>query len=144
MVVYADTSFLVSLYGRDANSPRAHALAAGIEAPLVYTPFLRHETRNAIRLARFRKEITAHECQAVLAAIEADKHSGVLAEIPVAWAEVYAGAEALSAAHTETLGTRAADVLHVAAAVALGVTIFLSFDTRQKALAATAGMQVMP
>ena len=68
----------------------------------------------------------------------------MLAESPVAWAEVYAGAEALSAAHTETLGMRAADVLHVAAAVALGVTIFLSFDTRQKALAATAGMQVMP
>jgi predicted nucleic acid-binding protein len=53
-------------------------------------------------------------------------------------------AEELSAAHTETLGTRAADILHVATAAALGATLFLSFDTRQKALAAAAGLRVMP
>ena len=65
-------------------------------------------------------------------------------ETPVAWAEVYAEAEALSAAHTEALGTRAVDVLHVASAAALGAKDFYTCDARQKALAVKAGMKVKP
>ena len=67
MVAYADTSFLVSLYGQDANSAPAQEIAANINASLAFTPFLRHEARNAIRLALFRKEITADECEATAA-----------------------------------------------------------------------------
>lgn len=142
MVAYADTSFLVSLYGRDANSAPAQELAAKLAAPLAFTPFLRHEAHNAIRLALFRKEITALECEAVIAAFETDTKSGALVETPVAWAEVYVEAEALSAAHTGNLGTRASDVLHVASAAALGAREFYTFDNRQKALAVKAGMKV--
>ena len=98
MVAYADTSFLVSLYGQDANSGPAQEIAAKLKAPLAFTPFLRHEARNAIRLASFRGEVTADECQAVIAAIEADTKTGALVETAVAWAEVYAEAEALSPA----------------------------------------------
>ena len=144
MVAYADTSFLVSLYGDDANSSPAQAFAATFKEPLAFTPLLRHEFRNAVRLAVFRQDITPDECQAVLAAIESDIQAGALVETPVAWAEVYAQAEALSAGHTRTLGTRAFDVLHVASAAALGVKDFYSFDSRQKALARKAGMTVKP
>ncbi len=144
MVVYADTSFLVSLYGRDANSAPAQALATKLTVPIAVTPFLRHEARNAIRLALFRKEITSDECQSVLAAIEADVETGALVESPVAWAEVFAEAEALGAAHTYKLGIRASDILHVAAAAVLGAKTFYTFDTRQKMLAAKAGMTVKP
>ncbi|MEI7903066.1 MAG: type II toxin-antitoxin system VapC family toxin [bacterium] len=144
MVAYADTSFLVSLYGQDTKSAPAQAVAATFKAPLAFTPLLRHEARNAIRLALFRKELTPIECQEILAAIEADTKTGALVETPVAWAEVYTEAEALSAAHTEKLGTRALDVLHVAMAAALGIKDFYTFDTRQKALALKAGMKVKP
>jgi predicted nucleic acid-binding protein len=144
VVAYADTSFLVSLYGRDANSAPAQELVAKLAAPLAFTPFLHHEARNAVRLAFFRKGITAHECEAVIAAIEADIKTAALVETPVAWAEVYAEAEALSAAHTAKLGIRASDVIHVAAASALGVKDFYTFDVRQKALAVKAGMKVAP
>ena len=144
MVAYADTSFLVSLYGQDANSAHAQDMATNLNTPFAYTPFLRHEARNAIRLAFFRKEITADECQSVIAAIDADTKTGALVETAVAWAEVYAEAEALSAAHTGRLGTRASDVMHVAAAAALGAKDFFTFDARQKALAAKAGMRVKP
>ncbi|MFA5344529.1 MAG: type II toxin-antitoxin system VapC family toxin [Kiritimatiellia bacterium] len=144
MVAYADTSFLVSLYGQDANSAVAQNLSVTFKTPLAFTPLLRHEARNAIRLAVFRKEITPDESRAVLAEIEADAKTGVLIETPVAWAEVYAEAEALSAAHTGTLGTRAFDILHVSAAVALGIKEFYTFDARQKALAVKVGMTVKP
>ncbi len=144
MVAYADTSFLVSLYSRDANSGPAQEMASKLSAPLAFTPFLRHESRNALRLAVFRKEITPEECQSVLAALEADVQTGSLVETPVSWAEVYTEAEALSAAHTAKLGIRASDILHVAAAIALGAREFYTFDTRQKALAVKAGMKVKP
>ena len=144
MVAYADTSFLLSLYGQDANSAPAQEIAAASETPLAFTPLLRHEARNAVRLAVFRKDITPDESRAVLVAMESDIKTGALVETPVAWAEVYAEAEALSAAHTEKLGTRAFDVLHVAAAAALGVKEFYTFDVRQKALAVKAGMKVKP
>ncbi len=144
MVGYADTSFLVSLYGQDANSRVAQQMASTFKSPLAFTPLLRHESRNAVRLALYRKDITPAECHGVIAAIEDDIRAGALVETPVAWAEVYAEAEALSAAHTEKLGTLATDILHVAAAAALGVKYFYTFDVRQKSLAVKAGMKVKP
>lgn len=144
MVAYADTSFLYSLYGHDANSAEARTMGNALKVPLAFTPLQRHELRNAFRLAVFRKAMTEERCEAVLAAIEADTKTGVLVETPVSWAEVYSQAEALSAAHSKTLGTRGFDVLHVAAAIALGTKNFLTFDARQKSLAVKAGLKVRP
>lgn len=144
MVVYADTSFLLSLYSRDASSERAQDLASTLDGPFAYTPLHRHETRNALRLGIFRKDVTPEECAAVMAAMDEDEKAGVLANSPVAWAEVFAQAEGLSAKHTRKLGTRALDVLHVAAASVLGIGEFLTFDARQKALARKTGMTVRP
>jgi predicted nucleic acid-binding protein len=144
MVAYADTSFFFSLYAQDANTIKAGQIAATVQTPLVFTPLQRHELRNAFRLSLFRSEITAAECQRLLDAVEADSKTGVLVETPVSWVEVYSEAEKLSAAHTKTLGTRGFDVLHVAAAIALGTKTFLTFDTRQKSLAVKAGLKVKP
>ena len=144
MVAYADTSFLFPLYAQDANTARAAALGGTLQGALSVTPLQRFEMRNALRLAVFRGDIAENKCRHLLELIEADTKTGVLADVPVAWVEAYAAAEALSAAHTGQLGTRAVDVLHVAAAVALGATHFLSFDTRQKALASKVGMKVLP
>ena len=144
MVAYADTSFFFSLYAQDANTVYAGRIIATADAALVITALQRHELRNAFRLAVFRHEITAAECQKLLDLVEADTKAGVLLETPVAWAEVYAGAETLSAAHSKILGTRGFDVMHVAAAVALGIKNFFTFDARQKTLAVKAGLKVKP
>lgn len=144
MVAYADTSFLYSLYGHDANSTQARTMGNALKIPLALTLLQRHELRNAFRLAVFRKVMTLERCEAVLVAIEADIKTGVLVETPVSWAEVFAGAEALSAAYSKTLGTRGFDVLHVAAVIALGTKDFLTFDSRQKTLAVKAGLKVKP
>lgn len=144
MVAYADTSFLFSLYAQDANTVHAGRIVTTLQTPLVFTPLQRHELRNAFRLSVFRREIIAADCQRLLGAVEVDTKTGVLVEAPVSWAEVYSEAEALSAAHSKTLGTRGFDVLHVAAAVALGIRNFLTFDARQKSLAVKAGLKVKP
>lgn len=144
MVAYADTSFLFSLYAQDANTPRAAELATASAGALLLTPLQRFELRNALRLSVFRGDMAEGECRRLLDQIEADAKTGVLSDTPVSWAEVHAEAEALSAAHTAKSGTRALDLLHIAAAAALGAKTFYTFDVRQKALAAKAGMKVKP
>jgi predicted nucleic acid-binding protein len=143
MVTYADTSFFFSLYAQDANTVQAGQIVTTVQMPLVFTSLQRHELRNAFRLSMFRREITATECQKLLETVEFDTRYGVLVIPTVSWAEVYAEAEALSAAHTGILGTRGFDILHVATAIALGAKNFLTFDFRQKSLAVNAGLNVM-
>lgn len=144
MVTYADTSFLFSLYAQDSHSVQAVKIAASLAHPLVFTPLQRHELRNAFRLSAFRREITDAECRKLIGILDTDTKVGVLLETPVSWAEVYAQAESLSAAHSHALGTRGFDVLHVASALALGCKTFLTFDARQKTLAVKARLKVKP
>ena len=54
-----------------------------------------------------------------------------------------AEAERLSASYSEQLGTRSLDITHVAAALVLGASEFLSFDRRQSRLAAKVGLRVV-
>lgn len=64
----------------------------------------------------------------------------VAATIPLS--PVPALARRLTATHSALLGTRAFDVFHVAAALHLKASAFLSFDTRQTDLARAAGLRV--
>jgi hypothetical protein len=50
-------------------------------------------------------------------------------------------ARELSTAHTDRLGARAIDVLHVACALMLESEVFLTFDDRQLELAKAGGLQ---
>jgi predicted nucleic acid-binding protein len=142
MVVYADTSFLFSLYARDANSDLANRVMTKLRAPLIYTSLQRHELRNALRLSAFRGEISKSECRQLLQTLEQDLHDGVLLEATVNWNETYSIAESLSHSHTVALGTRGFDILHVAVALSLQSKTFLTFDTRQSNLAKAAKLKV--
>jgi predicted nucleic acid-binding protein len=66
----------------------------------------------------------------------------MLAVVAPPLAEVMIEAERLSALYSETLGTRSLNVLHVASALVLGRSEFLTFDNRQGALASAAGLKV--
>jgi hypothetical protein len=82
--VYADTSFLVSLYVQDSNSPEA-VRRAGDLVPLLLTPVGEHELRNAIRLCVFRRQITAAQRDHAFHDLEADKSAGVLHATTLDW-----------------------------------------------------------
>ena len=139
--VYADTSFLVSLYVQDANSARAVADAPK-RLPICFTPLLEHELRNAIRLCVFRRQITTTQREKALHDIESDKTEGVLHTVPLDWPKAWKHAEALGRRHTEALGARGMDILHVASALALKAGRFVTFDERQLELARLAGLEV--
>lgn len=144
MRTYCDTSLLVSAYVRDRNSERAVAAIRSMKSPIPFTPLIRHELRNAIRLCVFRRDITAETRRAVLQDMDDDLRDGVLQEMPLPWPDVWREAEALGARFSERLGVRGMDMLHVAAARSTGATRFLTFDLRQLALAREAGLRVGP
>jgi predicted nucleic acid-binding protein len=71
----------------------------------------------------------------------ADLAGGVLAAAAPGLAETMTEAERLSALHSEKLGARSLDILHVAAALMLGLGELLTFGARQAALARAAGLK---
>ena len=142
MKTYADTGFVTSLYVRDANSGRAQAVMSAQALPIAVCWLHQLEFRNALRLRVFRKEMTIVQRDASLNWFLADLANGIwVVETPL-HQTLMTEAERFSATHSETLGTRSLDILHVAAAVVLGCRVFLTFDLRQAALAKAAGLTV--
>jgi predicted nucleic acid-binding protein len=144
MIVTADASFLVSLYGVDVNTPAARAWMAASAEPILLTGALRFETENALRLACFRGRITAAELTLALAEIESDLAQGIMVATDIASDVHWAECSRISEAHTLSTGSRAYDITHVAAAVVLKADTFLSFDGRQRTLAGLLGLAVVP
>jgi hypothetical protein len=58
MIHYADSSFLVSCYVLDANTPLAKAYLSRTRAPLAWTALHALEVRNAFELGLFRGLLT--------------------------------------------------------------------------------------
>jgi len=144
MKFYADTSFLAAVYSPEPESMRALRWLQNAPDPLPFTPLHRHELRNAIRLRVFRGEITGEERKQAFQEIETDLTGNIIAHTPIPWTDAFREAEALGAAHGERLGVRSMDLLHVGIALALNATEFLTFDSRQAALAKAAGFKVKP
>ncbi len=58
------------------------------------------------------------------------------------WESIVLQAERLALDHTPRDGARAMDILHVATALHIGATEFLTFDTNQRRLAEAVGLTV--
>jgi predicted nucleic acid-binding protein len=139
--IYTDTSFLVSLYSLDANSVAAvRAVKASVGDRFV-TILGELEVINAFGLRVFRKELSAAQAQSSLSDFEKDLRDGVfqLRGLPDA---VFERARQLSRHTTAKLGTRTADILHVAAALELSVDCLFSFDQHQRELAQTVRLKL--
>jgi hypothetical protein len=143
-VIYADPSFLFSLYAWDDNS----ATAAGTFAkdqrrPIFFTPWQRFELKNAVRLATGRLVRSGQpllfQPGNVFKAIQEDLNAGRLQHVEPDWREALRLADELSGTHTQAIGTASVDVWHVAAAVLLGAEIFWTFDEIQYSLASKCG-----
>lgn len=145
MSVSADTSFLLPYFGQDAKTLSAHALASGWTNPprIAWTPFGELEFNNAARALIFSGKLQESVWRAMRVRVVEDLGNGALSvqSLPDSF---YATAEAISDAHTAQRGTRTLDVLHVAAATALGARTFLSFDSRQRLLAEHCGLRMLP
>ena len=141
---YIDTGILIKSYVREPDTPEALAIIEASGDPQVFSHIHEIEIPNAIRLKRFRKEITKEAEASAIQLFRDDVKTGRLERPEYDLAEVFRGAERLSAKHSGDLGTRSLDLLHVAAALEAGCTAFASFDQRQRKSAALAGLKVVP
>lgn len=146
----ADTSFLCSLYRQQSHSERAIVTLEQIGAPIVISPLLTYEFRQAVRFQVFLRSCDAKkgyleaEAISMLAQFENDLESGVLIEAGADWTEVTAEVERLSERHTMRRGSRSFDLLHIATALKWEATVFLSFDGLQREVAEEEGLNVLP
>ncbi len=88
--------------------------------------------------------MTHDEGKIALRQIEEDLSDGILVHIPLPWTDALRKAEQLSESHAERIRSRAADTLHVAAALLGKIRTFLSFDERRCSLAKAARLAVKP
>jgi hypothetical protein len=92
------------------------------------------EVVNAFGLRVFRKQATPVEADSALINFERDLREGLfqLRGLPE---RIFERARQLSQQTTAKMGTRAADLLHVAAALELDADVLYSFDQQQRKLA---------
>lgn len=140
---YFDTGVLLKLYLPELRAADAVALvnAAPHTAPI--TLLHEMEMRSALRQKVGRGEISADDCQVLLAQLDDDLATGVHARASVTWPDVFVKAEELSTRHGQTTLCRTLDTLHVALAINLGADEFCTFDHRQSLMAAAAGLLVI-
>src|SRR5438445_2833868 len=106
MNVCFDSAIIAKLYVQEANSADAVQLVYTDPAPYVLTHWQEIEVRNALRLKLFRREITAEELRASLAAFDEDVAAGRWRCPNYALAEVHERAAQLSARHAAETGCR--------------------------------------
>ena len=153
MRAYADSSFILRLVTGEADSPQVIAEYRRLGTPkLCFLPLHALEIRNAILQRAFhqRRSIAsgersqiARERDAALARLEHLLARRALLDVALDLDAVLTRAGKLSSAHTERIGARAIDILHVASALALESEQFLTTDSRQAQLAKAEGMKVV-
>jgi len=140
---YFDTGVLLKLDLPEPRSTDAVALVNGSPGKPAVSPLHELEIRSALRQKTGRGELTQTECDTLISQVEADIINGMHQRATASWSDVFATAEALSAAHGIGTLCRTLDTLHVALALELGATEFCTFDLRQSRMAAAAGLVVI-
>jgi len=148
MKVFAETSFLCSLYRGDNFSMRAISWAKRWGRAIPVSTLVRFEFRQSLRLQTRLWEsnpavgLSREQAQGLLRHEEMDYQHGVLEVLSVDWAAVHACAEKLSDKYTWDEAHRFADILHVATALCIGSDTFLTYDKKQSRLAGAEGLNV--
>jgi predicted nucleic acid-binding protein len=138
--VYADSSFLVSIYVTDVHT--LEALRRLSKHPrLWFTPFHEAEISHAIAQQVFQGRMADARANRVYQELSRDCATGVWALTGFPEAAFTKGV-ALARSYVAKLGTRTLDSLHVAAALELQAQHFWTFDERQAKLAKAAGLKV--
>ena len=152
MRAYGDSSFLAKLVSREDGSDAAQAEYRRLDLPpLFFLPLHALEVENAIQQRAFfqrrslpsgRREAVARERMEASARLQWMVNRGAFCETSADWDRAVTSARALAARHTERLGARTYDLLHVAFALELKAEKFLTTDQRQSVLAKAEGLTV--
>ncbi|MDP3851645.1 MAG: type II toxin-antitoxin system VapC family toxin [Luteolibacter sp.] len=142
-MLYLDTSALLKLYIREQGSEAVQSRVVSQDHPLPIWEIQKAELINALRLKVFWKEITLEQAETQVALFENRLKRGLYAFPEIDRNSLMKCVLRLGA-ETPRLGCRTMDILHVAFALEIGASEFLSFDQRQNALAAHTGLKLTP
>jgi predicted nucleic acid-binding protein len=140
-MIYLDASIVLSLYRPDRNSAFAASLIAAADAPLILSSLCEFETVNAFSLSVFRKEIMEQEAKRARQKLDLNIEWGTYLVRPLPESS-FTRAKALAQKITPSIGVRATDLLHIAAALELGAKSLFTFDQRQHEAAQAAGLKL--
>jgi len=138
LIVYADSSFLVSSYTVDAHSIEADSRRALLPTILI-TPFVRAEVCAALHQQVFQRRVSLAQANRAWQDFEQDCSNGCLTRIDFPIAALHRTVD-LAKLFGPTLGVRTLDSLHVACALELKAERFWTFDDRQARLAESVGL----
>lgn len=129
-------------YLPERDSAAALRIRAGYAPPAVLTHLHSVELTTAWHAKVFRREIDLETVVQVLADLERDVEDGLWESPAYDLVEVHDAAERLARRYAAVLSARSLDILHVAAAMRLDKTDFVTADRNQGALAKAAGLEV--
>jgi predicted nucleic acid-binding protein len=144
MPAYADSSLLLKHYIREPETMAAWQVVNRMQEPLVFTPLHRLEMLNGIRRCAATKKVTRAQAVRAMLLLRTHVQSGRYTLPVVPWQVVFQRAHHLSRKHARKLLVRSLDLLHVALALEIGATVFLTFDDRQRQTASAEGLKVVP
>jgi predicted nucleic acid-binding protein len=140
-MIYLDASLVFSLYFRDSNTYEAVDLVTTATDTLLVSALCEMETINAFALRVFRSEMSERNMTNAVRDLESGLRSGFLQSTLLPEAAIIR-AKTLSRKITPTVGVRAADLLHIAAALELGAKSLYTFDLRRHQAALAVGLKV--
>lgn len=139
-MIYADTSFLVSSYVKDAHAAQVDELMKS-RPRFWFTPLHQAEWAHAIAQHIFRRQMNDAEAASVDQQLEADKAAGVWVAAAISDHALDVCAD-LARQHVAQIGVRTLDSLHVVCALELKAERFWTFDERQAKLAKAEGLKI--
>ena len=142
-MLYVDTGILTKWYLPEADSAEALALRDRFSPPAFLTSLHRLELTNAWQLKIFRDQLAADAVVPAREDLATDIRAGLWHAPIEPQAEIYSRAESLAERYSAKLGTRAMDILHVAAAEHLDCSHFITGDRRQARLAEAIGLSLV-
>jgi predicted nucleic acid-binding protein len=139
LIVYADSSLLVSVYIEDTHSAAADELLRS-DSRVLLTPLHVAEWAHAVAQQVFRGRISAVEAMRLEREFDEDRRAGLWREVAMP-EKAFETCSDLARHHGPKLGVRTLDSLHVACALELKAERFWTFDERQAKLAKAEGLK---
>ncbi len=142
---YWDSSALVKLYLHESDSAVFEALAAQ-PGPMRTCPLGEFESLLTIRHHEAARRLTGQQADQLIEDLLFDVETGVV-EVVAPDLKVYSEFQHVVQTclkRPQPISIRTLDALHLAAALSVSETEFVSHDHRQRAAAAALGMSVLP
>jgi predicted nucleic acid-binding protein len=139
MLAYLDTGLLVKLYTKEVDSDHILNVVNGLKLPIAYSSYQHAEFTNAVYVMHGRGLMTAGDARKAVNDVALDIEGEKLHLFDPDWNAVFVQTTYLSITHGPPTLCRSLDAIHVALAIRLNVTQFVTRDRRQATLAKLVG-----